>query len=134
MQTFLPFESFIESAQSLDYRRLGKQRTEALQIWRTIVYDLDAWANHPAVNMWRGHTKALLRYYSVVCEEWVNRGYQQHKLPKLSPTHFAGCDVPLWLGDEKFHASHRSNLKRKKPEYYVWEESPDLPYIWPKGK
>lgn len=32
------------------------------------------------------------------------------------------------------HASHRSNLLRKEPEYYTqfgWTEPPDLPYVWP---
>lgn len=32
MQTFLPFSDFKKSAESLDYRRLGKQRVECLQI------------------------------------------------------------------------------------------------------
>jgi len=34
MQTFLPYADFKESAQCLDYRRLGKQRVEAKQIHR----------------------------------------------------------------------------------------------------
>ena len=32
MQTFLPYADFQRSAQVLDYKRLGKQRVEALQI------------------------------------------------------------------------------------------------------
>ena len=32
MQTFLPYESFRESAKVLDWRRLGKQRVEGMQI------------------------------------------------------------------------------------------------------
>lgn len=32
MQTFLPFPSFRDSAECLDYRRLGKQRVETLQL------------------------------------------------------------------------------------------------------
>lgn len=43
--------------------------------------------------------------------------------------------MPPWLGDSDFHASHRSNLLRKDPEYYGefnWTESPDLEYVWPK--
>ena len=42
--------------------------------------------------------------------------------------------MPRWLGDEKLHASHRSNLLKKDPEYYGrynWKESDDLPYHWP---
>jgi hypothetical protein len=37
MQTFLPYEDFTLSAQVLDYRRLGKQRVEALQIYNVLV-------------------------------------------------------------------------------------------------
>ena len=32
MQTFLPYPDFTQSAKTLDYRRLGKQRVEAWQI------------------------------------------------------------------------------------------------------
>ena len=32
MQTFLPYPDFKKSLQTLDYRRLGKQRIEAYQI------------------------------------------------------------------------------------------------------
>ena len=32
MQTFLPTSNFAESAKYLDYRRLGKQRVEVLQL------------------------------------------------------------------------------------------------------
>ena len=36
MQTFLPYESFRESAKVLDWRRLGKQRVEGMQIINAI--------------------------------------------------------------------------------------------------
>ena len=36
MQTFLPYQNFIKSAKCLDYKRLGKQRVEALQIHNII--------------------------------------------------------------------------------------------------
>ena len=42
--------------------------------------------------------------------------------------------MPTWLGQKNFHASHRSNLKRKDELYYEkyeWNESSDLPYLWP---
>ena len=42
--------------------------------------------------------------------------------------------APKWLGNKKFHASHRSNLLRKDREWYSqfgWTEPDDLPYIWP---
>ena len=36
MQTFLPFKSFHDSAKCLDYRRLGKQRVEVLQLLKAL--------------------------------------------------------------------------------------------------
>ena len=36
MQTFLPYPSFEESAKVLDWRRLGKQRVEGMQIINAI--------------------------------------------------------------------------------------------------
>ena len=33
MQTFLPYADFKRSAESLDNKRLGKQRVEAMQIY-----------------------------------------------------------------------------------------------------
>ena len=36
MQTFLPYKSFEESAKVLDWRRLGKQRVEGMQIINAI--------------------------------------------------------------------------------------------------
>ena len=42
--------------------------------------------------------------------------------------------MSTWLGIKRFHASYRSNLKRKEELYnqkYEWNESPDLSYLWP---
>ena len=36
MQTFLPYPDFRESLESLDYKRLGKQRVEAWQIYQIV--------------------------------------------------------------------------------------------------
>ena len=41
--------------------------------------------------------------------------------------------MPDWLGNKKFHASHRANLLRKDYEYYSkfgWGENPKSPYVW----
>lgn len=42
--------------------------------------------------------------------------------------------LPMFVGNEDFHESHRSNLIRKNPTHYrpLWPNVPDnLPYIWP---
>lgn len=130
MQTFLPFSDFKKSAEVLDFRRLGKQRSEALTIIRAIEVG-NGWSGHPAVKMWEGYTRALKVYHDVVIEEWVNRGFENNMdfYDVNKP-----IELPPWLGDERLHRSHRSNLLRKDPEFYGqygWEVSPDLEYFWP---
>jgi hypothetical protein len=136
MQTFLPYPDFQQSANCLDYRRLGKQRVEAYQIYNLLtgVTKPNNWSNHPAVKMWRGYESALALYHNVMIETWVGRGYRNNmKLIEVDDY----VDYPCWFGSDDFHASHRSNLLRKDPKHYGqygWTESPDLPYIWPISK
>lgn len=130
MQTFLPLSDFAQSAKVLDWRRLGKQRVEARQIVRALLYG-GGWQNHPAVQMWRGHVAALIHYSNVMIREWVARGYR-NTMPLLAVQSIV--TLPAWYGETVFHASHRSNLLRKDPEHYGqfgWKEGPDLPYYWP---
>jgi len=135
MQTFLPYPSFSQTAKCLDYRRLGKQRIEAKQILQTLLGESDGWKNHPAVKMWRGYSSALARYGFDICVEWVARGYKDNQRNWFFEKMFyPGVENPPWLGDPVFHASHRSNLLRKAPEWYGqfgWTEPNDLSYIWP---
>ena len=131
MQTFLPYADFRKSAQCLDRARLGKQRVEALQLIRALRGETKGWVNHPACKMWREHTNALCVYLYVCIEEWTRRGYANTIVVPMTvgPAH-----LPMWFGDERLHASHRSNLLRKDPVYYGrfgWTEPPDLPYFWP---
>jgi hypothetical protein len=106
MQTFLPYKSFEKSAKCLDYRRLGKQRVEAWQIYQTLQKIKErnrqcksksfkewcinrenhmivlhgwynvAWEYHPIVKMWYNYEDVLLRYGLVMCNEWIRRGYK----------------------------------------------------------
>ena len=137
MQTFLPVADFAESAALLDDARLGKQRVEAYQIIRTLDGVTKGWRNHPAVRMWRGYEPALLTYALAICDEWDRRGYADTVRDKLAVhlrTDGRPVRMPPWLGDEALHASHRSNLLRKDPDFYArygWREPPDLPYVWP---
>jgi hypothetical protein len=132
MQTFLPSPDFEACARCLDSRRLGNQRLEALIILRTLRRQTSGgWRHHPAVKMWRGHENELAHYLNCMIAEWVRRGYRNNirrrrvRFP-LRP--------PPWLGEERLHASHRSNLLRKDAAYYGrfgWREPPTLPYYWP---
>ncbi|MEV7045615.1 MSMEG_6728 family protein [Amycolatopsis sp. NPDC051061] len=70
MQTFLPCADFTASARTLERRRLGKQRVEALQVLRALVVPGYGWRHHPAAKMWTGYEEALTRYGLEVCAVW----------------------------------------------------------------
>lgn len=136
MQTFLPFASFSESARALDMRRLGKQRVETYQILKALSDPSYGWQNHPCVKMWRGYEHQLTRYGIAICEEWRSRGYKDTLLDRflaMLPAH-AQEQLPRWLGDDAFHASHRATLLRKDPAHYsplFPGSDSSLPVVWP---
>lgn len=82
--------------------------------------------------MWAGHEWALAYYTWVCISEWQRRGYKNSiELPH--PPH-KPMTLPPWIGDERFHSSHRSNLLRKLPSHYSqfgWTDNPSAPYVWP---
>lgn len=135
MQTFLPYKSFADSARVLDNKRLGKQRVEAKQIIKALAGETKGWVNHPAVKMWRGCEGTLCDYAISICDEWISRGYKDTLRDWFITERKKHQDKnPAWLGDQGFHASHRSNLLRKAHDWYSkfgWSEGPDLPYVWP---
>lgn len=135
MNTFLPYPDFAESARVLDWRRLGKQRLEVLQILRSLDGTSKGWANHPATRMWDGYVYQLTLYGEAICTEWLARGYVDSLRGAIRMYRKPGLprESPPWLGMPAFHAAHRSNLLRKDPVYYGqfgWKEPIDLPYIW----
>lgn len=161
MNCFLPYSDFSKSAQCLDYRRLGKQRTECQQILSVLERPLEAlitlpltgtsywqpimegersrytkvrpapWSNHPAVLMWRGYEEALKAYLDTCIIEWKARGYENNIDRPFVEYNY--CE-PRWLGDERLHSSHRAALLLKKPNHYKqfnWTEEPKMDYFWP---
>ncbi len=145
MQTFLPYEDFVQSARVLDPPRLGKQRVETLQILRALVLPSYGWQTHPVVDMWRGYVPALTRYGLDMVAVWTDLGHSDTTAPQMlefapevgTMTQADLRDrglVPSWLGDEAVHRSHRSALVRKDPAFYrpLFGDIPDdLPYVWP---
>jgi hypothetical protein len=133
MQTFLPYASFEDTVQVLDYKRLGKQRVETFQILNVLLDRTESkgWRNHPAKIMWEGFEEALKLYQNITITEWISRGYKNNM--KLESIDHKILIMPPWLGNEEFHKSHRSNLLRKDFEYYsqYFNDPIDLPYIWP---
>ncbi|WP_329286821.1 MSMEG_6728 family protein [Streptomyces sp. NBC_00691] len=149
MQTFLPFENFTDSAAVLDPKRLGKQRVEALQVFRGLTVPDYGWRRHPAVRMWVGYEEALVRYGLDVCGVWTDEGradtcsvtlmndYRAWR-PSASVREQSGLtaagELPPWLGESAFHRSHQSALLRKDPAFYRTQfpgVPDDLPYVWP---
>ncbi len=149
MQTFLPDPDYAKSAKYLDNKRLGKQRLECKQILLALGVAVGShkpgkrgWRNHPAVRMWRGYELSLVVYGACMCAEWRRRRFNDtlsHEFIDVYARLAAGSTLapakkPLWIGDDAFHASHRSNLLRKDKKYYSvfgWDEPDDLPYVWP---
>jgi len=134
MQTFLPYSSFEKTAQVLDWRRLGKQRVEGMQIINAIENpNPQGWKNHPIVIMWTPYTECLKLYTNTIITEWISRGYNNNmEFYDIKPN-MDMVDIPHWIGKEEFHSSHRANLLRKDYEYYSqfgWVENPESPYVW----
>jgi len=135
VNTFLPWPDHDRSAKALDNKRLGKQRVEALQILRANLGLTVGWRNHPAAVMWRGHEGYLYLYTNAMCMEWRKRGFVDNVQAQLQELYskydLQGWDPPWWWGHQAFHRSHRSNLKRKDPNFYNFKVKPTLPYLWP---
>jgi len=145
MQTFLPSDNMLECARVLDYKRLGKQRLEAVEclsicldeplLWisaKQFEYLKRRYANGVLVRMWKGYEEFLKYYLHSIISEWINRGYRNSiELPMFSPS--KGW-APPWLGDDRLHSSHRAALLFKNFEYYSqfgWKEKPKWEYYWP---
>ncbi|MEU4806205.1 MSMEG_6728 family protein [Actinosynnema sp. NPDC023587] len=149
MQTFLPHADFAATARTLDNRRLGKQRVEAIQVLRGLIVPGYGWRHHPAVGMWAGYEEALVRYGLEICGAWCALGHadtcavtlRADLTGALGEIEVRGQaelgragELPPWLGDEELHRSHQSALVRKDPAHYRPEfpdVPPDLPYVWP---
>jgi hypothetical protein len=138
MQVFLPYPDFKLSLESLDDKRLGKQRVEAYQLVAGLEGRLTLTGkpyskgrvNHPISQMFRDNIPALKQYLNDSIDVWVARGKNNNMRKELITEEIV---MPVWFGDEEFHKSHRANLIRKKPDYYRaqhWNDNPDLPYRW----
>ena len=139
MQTFLPVPDYLQSMRCLDKSRLGNQ------VWREgITLVRGGWPNHPASKMWRGHEYHLCLYLLAGLEALSERGKEYPQVREkimIEMAKHTDTGAPAWLGDDKFHASHRRALLYKNQEWYSqfgWIEPPDVPneqgklnYYWP---
>ena len=148
MQVFIPYPDIKRSVQSLDYRRLGKQRVECLQINNALEYRKTnnlfkengkkrGWLNHKCTLMWVGKEQFLRLYAIACCEEWKARGYTDNLMPRFKAQFAASTQfpfVPEWWGNAAIHKSHRSMLVQKLPEHYSQVftdyDSDNPEYVW----
>ena len=94
------------------------------------------WYNHPAVQMWKSYEAGLMLYLREMCAEWTRLGYKDTCWEKAQELGFQSENIllPNWVGNERFHLSHQSNLLRKDHEHYsqfFMGIPDDLPYVWP---
>jgi hypothetical protein len=134
MQTFLPLPDFMDTARCLDYRRLGKQRVEAMQILNILSgkTQSNAWKNHPAISLWKDNISALKIYCNTMIDEWIRRGYKNTMKKYYIPIDY-DSPYPDWFGDNDFHSRHRAALLFKNYEWYTqfnWSEEPKIDYRW----
>lgn len=131
MQTFVPYESFRETASVLDSKRLNKQILEGFQILK-VLGNPDpkaAWRNHPAVKMWRGHEHGLFSYLQAMIKEATARGIKTDKnranilWVRERDLDQWGKGMPDWYTNKaellRVTDSHKANLFRKDPEFYA---------------
>jgi hypothetical protein len=130
VNTFVPSTSFEDCAKQLDYRRLGKQRVEAYQLWRAITGQTIGWRNHPAAKAWEEYPCALALYCNTMIKEWIHRGYKNNM--KYLP-HCAHPKMPWWWGWKPVHMSHQAALNRKMSSFYKYDvgEYAKYGYCWP---
>ena len=138
MQTFLPYPDFKKSLESLDNKRLGKQRVETYQLIAGLegrptltgkAYSKSR-INHPISQMFRNNIPALKQYLNDSIDVWVARGKNNTMKKEVITEEIV---MPVWFGDETFHKSHRANLLRKDAIYYGahgWTDNSELPYRW----
>ena len=132
---FIPLSDPVEIAKVLDYKRLGKQRVEALQIINIITENTksSAWRNHPVVLTWKEYPEALKYYCNVMIKEWIARGYQNNML--LYELKSPNPPMPWFMNCKPVLLSYQASLLRKNPEYYskffkVPKEYMKYSYLW----
>ena len=115
MQTFLPYDNYEQSVESLDDARLRKQCVEVGQILDAIIYKT-GWKNHPVSKMFKNHTNSLVTYGLYACVEAKMRGFKWEKNYDKTVGFYnhQNCDdMPEWVGDQELHDSHKARLLEK---------------------
>ena len=153
----MPYTKYHKVAKILDYRRLGKQRVEGMQIYNILSgkQKTNGYRNHPINKMWKGYEASLAEYTNAMITEWISRGYKNtmeyikccdyliisegnnlfHYIPSgnFPPIPYEHSK-PSWVYDRKVRISHQSNLLRKDWDYYSKQFGTHIgtnhSYIW----
>lgn len=118
VNTFIVSDDYETTAKLLDYKRLGKQRVEAMQLINILENKTTTgWKNHPATKMWIGNVNELKKYTNAMITEWTDRGYKNTM--KLYDTSNEDTSTPWFVLWKPLQYSHMASLVRKNREYYL---------------
>ncbi len=137
--TFHPYADFKETFKVLDYRRLGKQRQEALQILKALLGLANHYKSQAAAKAWKGYESTLCIYGALCCDEWKQRGYIDNTKSIFEAIYYKYLKnepviYPRWIGYEPYHSNQRARLLAKNYIHYSqfkWEEEPTDTYEFP---
>lgn len=138
MQTFVPYADMTASLNCLDNQRLNSQRSEARVILNGLLGKHSGWADHPTMDMWRGHERLLGLYARIADRLWVLRGFKSTYVPIEVEAGLG--EPPWWWGYDEVHSSHRQALLTKNPKHYGplfannrlhWR---GYQYVWPRAQ
>lgn len=147
MQVFSQSPDFQKIADTLDNKRLNKQKVEIFQILNTLsigpfqklngdkwvplsteqyqpfdhFHRKTPWYNHPAVKMVKNHELFFIDYALTIAQKCLEKGWKDTLIPKIEffkQIFKNNTDKPSFWGDERFHNSHKSALLFKNPAYY----------------
>lgn len=139
MQTFLPYENFLQCAAVLDDFTLNQQRFSIHQILRNLCGLESGMEHHPVVQMWFGNEMTLAVYGMTVCDEWRRRGNTDLIFDKIKAImntpqcRNSRLNYPFFLSDPALHSAYRANLLYINQEHYEkfgWKEKPSAEGAW----
>jgi len=135
MQTFMPYESFEETAKALDRQRLNKQILESDQMIKAVqTNNTKFYKGHPCRKMWDNHVLFHMQYRDIMLKEWVRRGYNNNR----NFYNVQACtNMPHWYKNKdilkEICKSHRKALLIKDIKYYSKHFPEDIDDVVIKG-
>lgn len=131
MHIYLPYPSFSKTAACFPTNFLVTQVYDAHKALLTLGGFDTAQMYHPMIRMWAGWELALSVYHDAMITEYLSRGGSS----EFALLNIKKYTLPPWLGNERIHKSHQSNLIRKHPQHFRPIFGFDIPinltYVWP---